>query len=40
MVSQPRHMSVLVDKWGYKLPYPTIFGGVTAIRKEHFRKVR
>lgn len=36
---QPRHMSVLVDKWGYKLPYPTIFGGVTAIRKEHFRKV-
>jgi hypothetical protein len=34
---QPRHMSVAVDKFKYKLPYASIFGGVTAIGKEHFK---
>jgi len=32
----PRHMSVAVDKFKYKLPYKTIFGGVAAIRVKQF----
>ncbi|XP_025096743.1 beta-1,4-galactosyltransferase 1-like isoform X2 [Pomacea canaliculata] len=32
----PRHMSVAVDKFGYKLPYQALFGGVTALSREHF----
>ncbi|PVD28398.1 hypothetical protein C0Q70_10985 [Pomacea canaliculata] len=32
----PRHLSVAVDKFGYKLPHPMIFGGVTALRREQF----
>lgn len=36
---QPRHMSVAVDKMKYKLPYKTIFGGISALTKEHFTKV-
>lgn len=35
----PRHMSVAVDIFKYKLPYGDIFGGVTAISKEHFYKL-
>jgi hypothetical protein len=31
----PRHMSAAVNKFDYKLPYNTLFGGVTALRKEH-----
>ncbi|XP_030754308.1 beta-1,4-N-acetylgalactosaminyltransferase bre-4 [Sitophilus oryzae] len=34
---QPRHMSVAVDIFKYKLPYPAIFGGVSAISTEHFK---
>ncbi|CAG9763369.1 unnamed protein product [Ceutorhynchus assimilis] len=34
---QPRHMSVAVDMFSYKLPYPAIFGGVSAISTEHFK---
>ncbi|XP_061195866.1 beta-1,4-galactosyltransferase 1-like isoform X2 [Saccostrea echinata] len=30
----PRHMSVAVDKFNYKLPYVEIFGGVSAMTKE------
>uniref|UniRef100_A0A915Q2Y6 Beta-1,4-N-acetylgalactosaminyltransferase n=1 Tax=Setaria digitata TaxID=48799 RepID=A0A915Q2Y6_9BILA len=33
---QPRHMSVAVNKFKYKLPYGSIFGGVCAIRAEQF----
>ncbi|KAJ3644773.1 hypothetical protein Zmor_022478 [Zophobas morio] len=33
---QPRHMSVAVDIFKYRLPYPAIFGGVSAINREHF----
>ncbi|KAF5287913.1 hypothetical protein FQA39_LY15617, partial [Lamprigera yunnana] len=33
---QPRHMSVAVDIFKYKLPYKGIFGGVSAISREHF----
>ncbi|XP_015596917.1 beta-1,4-N-acetylgalactosaminyltransferase bre-4 [Cephus cinctus] len=36
---QPRHMSVAVDKFKYRLPYADIFGGVSAMSREHFRLV-
>jgi len=35
----PRHMSVAVDKFKYRLPYKDIFGGVSALSKEHFKQV-
>ncbi|XP_046353912.1 beta-1,4-N-acetylgalactosaminyltransferase bre-4-like [Haliotis rufescens] len=35
----PRHMSVAIDKFNYKLPYAAIFGGVSALTKEHMIKV-
>ncbi|OWF44555.1 Beta-1,4-N-acetylgalactosaminyltransferase bre-4 [Mizuhopecten yessoensis] len=37
--TDPRHMSVAVDRLKYKLPYATIFGGVVAMTKEHFLTV-
>lgn len=37
--AQPRHMSVAVDKFKYKLPYSSIFGGVTAITVPHFKQL-
>ena len=36
---QPRHMSVAVSKWQYKLPYNSIFGGVVAINTKLFRRL-
>ena len=36
---QPRHMSVAVDKFKYKLPYKQIFGGVAAIRTDQFKRL-
>jgi len=36
---QPRHMSVAIDTFGYQLPYDGIFGGVSAMKVEHFRQV-
>jgi len=36
---QPRHMSVAIDKFGYRLPYGNIFGGVSATSKYHFQKM-
>ncbi|CAF4277846.1 unnamed protein product [Rotaria sp. Silwood2] len=33
---QPRHMSVAVDKFNYKLLYSTLFGGVTAFHLTDF----
>lgn len=36
---QPRHMSVAVDTLAYKLPYATIFGGVSALTTEQMQKV-
>ena len=32
----PLHMSARVSTWGYKVPYPTIFGGVTAFTPDQF----
>ncbi|KAM6971814.1 beta-1,4-galactosyltransferase 1 [Aplochiton taeniatus] len=37
--NQPRHLSVSIDKFGFRLPYPSIFGGVTALTKEQFLKI-
>ena len=36
---QPRHMSIAVDKWNYKLLYGAIFGGVSALSVDHFRLI-
>ncbi|EJD74731.1 hypothetical protein LOAG_17990 [Loa loa] len=36
---QPRHMSVAINKFKYRLPYGSIFGGVSAIRTEQFLKM-
>ena len=35
----PLHMSARVSTFAYKLPYPTIFGGVTALTGQHFEQV-
>jgi hypothetical protein len=35
----PRHMSVAIDKFRYKLFYDLLFGGVTNFRTEHYRIV-
>ncbi|XP_063974288.1 beta-1,4-N-acetylgalactosaminyltransferase bre-4-like [Diachasmimorpha longicaudata] len=36
---QPRHMSVAIDKFKYRLPYTDLFGGVSAMSREQFRLV-
>ncbi|BFZ24702.1 hypothetical protein BsWGS_27741 [Bradybaena similaris] len=35
----PRHMSAAIDKFKYSLPYSNIYGGVSAISRQHFEKV-
>lgn len=35
----PRHLSAAIDKFQYRLPYAAIYGGVSAMTKEHMRKV-
>lgn len=35
----PKHLSVAIDKFNYKLPYLTNFGGVTAVTKEQFEAI-
>jgi hypothetical protein len=37
--SWPRHMSVAVNTLQYKLPYKEIFGGVSAIKRDHFELI-
>ncbi|XP_066470320.1 beta-1,4-galactosyltransferase 1 [Tiliqua scincoides] len=37
--SQPRHLSVSMDKFGFRLPYNQYFGGVSALNKEQFQKI-
>ncbi|XP_006881948.1 PREDICTED: beta-1,4-galactosyltransferase 1-like [Elephantulus edwardii] len=34
--SQPRHISAFIDKFGFSLPYPQYFGGVSALSKEQY----
>ncbi|WKX91042.1 hypothetical protein Q1695_009684 [Nippostrongylus brasiliensis] len=35
----PRHMSVAVDKFNYKLPYSSIFGGISAMTVEQLHSI-
>ncbi|XP_073492967.1 beta-1,4-galactosyltransferase 1-like isoform X2 [Phyllobates terribilis] len=35
----PRHMANSLDKFNFRLPYNTIFGGIVAFTKEQFLKV-
>lgn len=35
----PMHLSVAIDKFGYKLPYPNIFGGVIQLSGEQMEFV-
>jgi hypothetical protein len=35
---QPRHLSVLIDKFDYTLPYAYLVGGVLAIRPAFYAK--
>ncbi|XP_018418501.1 PREDICTED: beta-1,4-galactosyltransferase 1-like [Nanorana parkeri] len=37
--SQPRHLSVSMDKFGFGLPYHQYFGGVSALSKEQFQRI-
>ncbi|XP_014050808.1 beta-1,4-galactosyltransferase 1 isoform X2 [Salmo salar] len=37
--SQPRHLSVSMDKYGFKLPYNQYFGGVSSLSKEQIMKI-
>ncbi|XP_066430322.1 beta-1,4-galactosyltransferase 1 [Eleutherodactylus coqui] len=37
--SQPRHLSVSMDKFGFGLPYNQYFGGVAALSKQQFEKI-
>ncbi|XP_031417927.1 beta-1,4-galactosyltransferase 1-like [Clupea harengus] len=37
--NQPRHLSVALDKFGFRLPYERIFGGASAMNKEQFTKI-
>jgi hypothetical protein len=36
---QPRHMAVALDKWNYKPIGQAHFGGIVALRREHFQKI-
>ncbi|KRZ68285.1 Beta-1,4-N-acetylgalactosaminyltransferase bre-4 [Trichinella papuae] len=38
-VDTPRHLSAAVDKFQYKLPYQTIFGGVSALTAAQFEMI-
>ncbi|XP_030644068.1 beta-1,4-galactosyltransferase 1 [Chanos chanos] len=37
--NQPRHLSVSMDKFGFRLPYNQYFGGVSALSKEQYLKI-
>ncbi|XP_055283255.1 beta-1,4-galactosyltransferase 1 [Moschus berezovskii] len=37
--SQPRHISVAMDKFGFSLPYVQYFGGVSALSKQQFLSI-
>ncbi|XP_063776131.1 beta-1,4-galactosyltransferase 1 isoform X2 [Pseudophryne corroboree] len=37
--SQPRHLSVSMDKFGFRLPYTQYFGGVSALSKQQFERI-
>ncbi|KAM8927027.1 beta-1,4-galactosyltransferase 3-like [Pelodytes ibericus] len=35
----PKHASIAMDKFGYKLPYKSYFGGVSALTPEQYMKI-
>jgi len=35
----PKHMSVAVNKWKYRLQYKNYFGGVTTVSRDQFKKI-
>uniref|UniRef100_UPI00398EB965 beta-1,4-galactosyltransferase 1-like isoform X1 n=1 Tax=Pristiophorus japonicus TaxID=55135 RepID=UPI00398EB965 len=37
--SQPRHLAVSMDKFGFRLPYNQFFGGISALSKEQHEKI-
>ncbi|XP_067313227.1 beta-1,4-galactosyltransferase 1 isoform X2 [Pseudorasbora parva] len=37
--NQPRHLSVSMDKFGFRLPYTQYFGGVSSLSKEQYLKI-
>ncbi|XP_063341112.1 beta-1,4-galactosyltransferase 1-like [Pelmatolapia mariae] len=37
--SQPRHLGVYLDKFGFRLPYNGCFGGATSLSKEQYLKI-
>uniref|UniRef100_A0AAY5ECD2 Beta-1,4-galactosyltransferase 1 n=1 Tax=Electrophorus electricus TaxID=8005 RepID=A0AAY5ECD2_ELEEL len=36
---QPRHLAVALDKFGFRLPYNQIFGGISAMSKDQYLKI-
>ena len=37
--ASPMHMSPAIDKFKYKLSYPTLIGGIQAITRDHYEKM-
>ena len=37
--SRPKHLSVAIDKFEYKLPYSTLVGGVLSIRSDQYKQI-
>lgn len=37
--ANPKHASIAMDKFGYKLPYRTYFGGVSALTPQQYMKM-
>ncbi|GCB76820.1 hypothetical protein scyTo_0015558, partial [Scyliorhinus torazame] len=37
--SQPRHLAVSMDKFGFRLPYNQYFGGISALSREQHEKI-
>ncbi|XP_038623526.1 beta-1,4-galactosyltransferase 3-like [Tachyglossus aculeatus] len=35
----PKHVAIAMDKFGYKLPYKSYFGGVSALSPEHYMRM-
>ncbi|KAJ3611712.1 hypothetical protein NHX12_021726 [Muraenolepis orangiensis] len=36
---QPRHLSAAMDKFGFRLPYKTYFGGVVSLSREQYMRI-
>lgn len=38
-IDQPKHLAVASEKWQYKLPYTSYFGGVSTLTREQYEAV-